>query len=80
MIDREYNYYLYADELPSAVVIREDKVAMVHYDKGTPIGYYDSFAKQYYIYNHLSLIVQVHETLDDSQAFRIVGFKVEPSS
>ena len=48
-----------------------------------PIGHIEpnnDGSLNYYIHNHLELTVQIHETLDDSNAFRIVGFKVEPMS
>lgn len=72
LIERDYHYTFYVDDLPSAW---KEEGATVKYENGIPIG---SFLEQgqLIVYNHLNFVVQVHETLDDKEAFRIVGFKV----
>lgn len=93
MIERDYHYTFYIDDLPSAFVSRnktlhdddesvsdETKGKTVRYENGIPVGSWEKEKGEYYINNHLDFTVQVHETLDDKDSFRIVGFKVEPIS
>jgi hypothetical protein len=80
MIDRDYHYTVYVDDLPSAYVTKVEGTPTVKYENGVPIGRYNSTENQYYILNHLEMTIQVHETMDDKESYRIVGFKIEPMS
>ncbi len=62
--------------MPSAYVTREASPS-VRYEEGIPVGYIDE-NNEYYIYNHFDFLIHIHETMEDKDAFRIVGFKVEP--
>lgn len=44
------------------------------YENGLPLGFYDRTTDLYYAYNHLEMTIQVHETMDDEESYRIVGF------
>jgi hypothetical protein len=79
-IERDYHYTFYIDDLPSAYISKKEETPTVKYENGIPIGTFDDHYKQYLIYNHLEFIIQIHDTLDDKESFRIVGFKVEPRS
>lgn len=48
------------------------------YFHGIPIGQYNRETHQAMIYNHLDIIVIVHDTMEGHH--RIVGFEVEPYS
>ena len=66
MIDRDYHYTLYIDELPSAYVSEGQKnSSVIKYENGIPIGKYNRSENKYYIFNHLEMTVQIHETMDD---------------
>lgn len=75
-----YHYRLYIDGLPSASILRDkqDKELPADYFHGVPIGKWSQETGQAMIYNHLDIIVIVHDTLDGHH--RIVGFDVEPYS
>lgn len=66
------------DDLPSAYVSRETSPT-VKYEEGIPLGYIDE-NNNYFIYNHFEFLISIHETMEDKDAYRIVGFKVEPLS
>jgi len=48
------------------------------YEKGFSVGYTDA-ANNVYLYNHVTLTVRYHY-LEETHAYRIVGFEVEPAS
>ena len=51
---------MYLDGLPSAVSFK-DKTS---YLDGVPIGYYDHSGGSKVIYNHLDIVVSVHNTME----------------
>jgi len=79
MMQSNFGYTLYLDNLPSATILRDklDKELPADYFHGIPIGVYEGNNK-IKIYNHWDLIVIVHDTLEGHH--RIVGFEVEPYS
>jgi hypothetical protein len=79
MMQSNFGYTLYLDNLPSATILRDkvDKELPADYFHGIPIGVYEGNGK-IKIYNHWDLIVVVHDTLEGHH--RIVGFEVEPYS
>mmetsp|Transcript_20218 Transcript_20218/g.19158 ORF Transcript_20218/g.19158 Transcript_20218/m.19158 type:complete len:114 (+) Transcript_20218:275-616(+) len=86
VIDRDYHYSWFMDNLPSAFVSREDNEP-VTYISGIPIGEVSmninengNLYRQYSIYNHHDITIELHENLNDNSSFTIVGFKVEPRS
>jgi len=68
------------DSLPAARVrtVKVGTETSTVYDRGFPVGYVDDNGDAY-LYNHVALTVRYHK-LDDSEAFRVVGFEVEPAS
>ena len=78
MMQHDYGYQLYLDNLPSATILRDQnkKELPVDYFKSVPIGVYEYGRKM--IYNHLDITVIVHDTLEHHH--RVVGFEVEPFS
>jgi hypothetical protein len=79
MIERDYHFTLFLDSLPSAYVSREEKT-LIKYSSGVPVGFVDKNNGEVYLYNHLEIIITVSETIEDNNAFRIIGFKIEPIS
>lgn len=79
-IQADYHYRLYIDGLPSASVLRDkaNKELPADYYHGIPIGKFDKDTFETTIYNHLDIIVVVHDTMEGHH--RIVGFEVEPYS
>jgi len=80
LIEKDYHYTLLVDELPSAFIQRSEEKATVKYENGIPLGILDKGDNNIYVYNHLEFTIQVHETIDDENTYRIVGFKIEPIS
>mmetsp|Transcript_48046 Transcript_48046/g.35258 ORF Transcript_48046/g.35258 Transcript_48046/m.35258 type:complete len:110 (+) Transcript_48046:339-668(+) len=85
-IDRQYHYSWIIDNLPSALVGR-DANSPIKYTSGIPVGEFETRIaepgtpfREYYLYNHHQLTIEVHETMDDNSSYRIVGFMVEPFS
>jgi transmembrane 9 superfamily member 2/4 len=62
--------------LPAASILDTDQYVSTQY-VGYPVGYVDG-ANGYALYNHVNIIIEYHEI--DEDAFRIVGFYVEPLS
>ena len=81
-IKDDYHYTLYLDDLPGALINRnEEEQQAEKFSSDIPIGYISKEGDGIsYLYNHLDMTISVHETLDDPFSFRIVGFKVEPMS
>jgi hypothetical protein len=79
MIQHDFRYKLYLDDLPSATILRDKKnrELPVNYESGIPIGEFQGLSK-IMIYNHLDITVLVHDTVEGHH--RIVGFEVEPFS
>jgi len=83
MIDHDYTYNLYLDDLPSATIMRDsnNRELPPNYYAGVPIGYSvkDELGnKRYALYNHIDITVIIHHTVEDHQ--RVVGFEIEPFS
>ena len=74
-----YHYNWIIDNLPSAAIITVDDQGKTqkHYAGGFPIGFMDTASKEYYVYNHVKLVIDYHEKTD---GYRVVGFAVEPMS
>ena len=85
MVEHEFLYRLYVDDLPSATMVHDpddpDK-NMVHpdYDDGIPVGVYNEKDGSIMIYNHLKMTILTHFEGGSDQKQRIVGFDVEPQS
>jgi len=80
MIERDYHYTLFTDDLPSAYVTNRNQTKIVKYENGMPLGLYDPFNERYFIYNHLKFTIMVHESRDKEDSYSIVGFNIEPLS
>ena len=64
------------DGLPSATILRgRDGKELIDYFEGIPIGHYNKQDDSLFIYNHLDITAETHETLEGHQ--RIVAFDVE---
>jgi len=69
------------DNLPSASVgISDTGTRQHHYAGGFPIGYMEKEAKEAYIYNHVNIMIDYHQTVPEVEEYRVVGFSVEPVS
>lgn len=79
MMQHNFGYTLYLDNLPSATILRdkENREMEPDYGKGIPVGVFEGLGK-IMVYNHLDITVVVHDTLEGHH--RIVGFEVEPFS
>ena len=79
-IDEEYQYNLYLDGLPAAVVLRNHETGELEtsYQDGIPVGYYDKNLKEYIVYNHLHMEVKYSKV--SKTVKQIVGFEIEPRS
>ena len=83
MIQNDYRYRLYLDDLPSATMERNDETGEFEpdYDDGVPIGIFDEDSGRILIYNHLVMTVLTHHEGGRNDDFqRIVGFDIEPQS
>jgi hypothetical protein len=84
MIDHDYKYTLFLDDLPSAVILRDknNRDLPPNYFDGIPVGYYETDEvtgiRRYALYNHFDITVIIHHTVENHQ--RVVGFEVEPWS
>jgi transmembrane 9 superfamily protein 2/4 len=76
---KDYEYKLYLDDLPSATITRDrmDEQLFNYFD-GVPLGKYDERSKKWFIFNHLDITVETHLTIEGME--RIVGFDIEPMS
>lgn len=79
MMQHNFGYTLYLDNLPSATILRDsqDREMEPDYGKGIPIGKFEGLGK-IMLYNHLDITVIVHDTIEGHH--RIVGFEAEPFS
>jgi len=68
------------DSLPAARVrtVKSGTETTTIYDRGFPVGYIDESGDAF-LNNYMALTVRYHK-LDDSEAYRVVGFEVEPMS
>jgi transmembrane 9 superfamily protein 2/4 len=80
MIDDEYLVNWIVDNLPAATryVRRGVGGGEFTYMNGFPVGIMRS--NRYYVHNHVKLDLKYHESPDEYQGYRIVGFEVEPHS
>jgi hypothetical protein len=86
MVRHNYSYKLYIDDLPSATVNHDGRTGKplfvnepdILFSSGIPIGVYSSVLDQVVIFNHLSITILTHSTIEGQE--RIVGFEVEPMS
>lgn len=85
-MDRNYEFTWTLDDLPSAYITNEE-APIVKYESGIPLGEIhrimnedSGLYKEYYTYNHHDIVIEVHESIDDADMYRIVGFRVEPQS
>ena len=76
MVKEDYHHNWIIDNLPAASVIDTDQFITTSYSRGFPIGYMDKLSKNPYLYNHVNIIIKYHQI--DVDAFRVVGFYVEP--
>ncbi|GMI51259.1 hypothetical protein ScalyP_jg5906 [Parmales sp. scaly parma] len=79
VIKHEYNNHWIIDNLPSASLIISQNVMYTNYAGGFPVGFVDG-DKKAYIFNHVKLIVEYHQVVPEEEAYRVVGFLVEPIS
>lgn len=84
MIDNEYKASWSLDGLPAGVRTtyrgsQNEGVKYSNYDDGFPIGASQE-GGAHFIYNHLNLIVQIHQISEDKEEYRVIGFLVEPLS
>lgn len=79
MMQHDFGYTLYLDNLPSATILRdaENRELTPDYGRGIPVGKFEGLGK-IMLYNHLDITVVVHDTYEGHH--RIVGFEVEPFS
>ena len=70
------------DNLPSAAVGLNAATGekQKHYAGGFPIGFIASDTKLPYIFNHVNIILDYHQRDPEVEAYRVVGFSVEPMS
>jgi transmembrane 9 superfamily protein 2/4 len=80
MIDDEYLVNWLVDNLPAATkyVRRGVGGGEFTYMNGFPVGIMRS--NRYYVHNHVKLDLKYHESPDEYNGYRIVGFEVEPHS
>jgi transmembrane 9 superfamily protein 2/4 len=76
-INGGYHHNWIIDNLPAASVIDTEQYILTSYSRGFPVGYFDE-DRNHYLYNHVNIILKYHEVGPD--AFRVVGFYVEPFS
>ena len=76
-IKRQYHHNWIVDNLPAASILDTDQFVTTQF-VGFPVGYLSADAKNYYIYNHVNIILEYHTVETDGH--RIVGFYVEPLS
>lgn len=70
------------DNLPSAAVGLNMATGekQKHYAGGFPIGFISADTKKPFVFNHVNIIVDYHQADPDVEAYRVVGFAVEPMS
>jgi transmembrane 9 superfamily protein 2/4 len=72
------------DNLPSAAVGLDAATGhkQRHYAGGFPIGFMGvgGGTSQFYVFNHVNIIVEYHKNDPTKESFRVVGFAVEPIS
>lgn len=70
------------DNLPSAAVGLNAVTGkkQTHYAGGFPIGFLAADTGKPYIFNHVNIIIDYHQYDPAVEAFRVVGFAVEPIS
>lgn len=81
LIKDDYRMNMILDNLPAALVqMREEKGKVKKmYDRGFPVGYYDSQQDMAYVNNHVKFTVLYHRDPEKDTA-RIVGFEARPTS
>jgi transmembrane 9 superfamily protein 2/4 len=80
MIDEEYLVNWMVDNLPAATRFAKADGAggdFIYMD-GFPVGVEQN--GKYFIHNHVKLDVKYHKQPDEFEAYRVVGFEVEPHS
>jgi len=79
-VKKDYLIQWTLDSLPAARVrtVKTGTETTTLYDRGFPLGFVDESGDAF-LYNHVALTVRYHK-LDDVDAYRVVGFEVEPSS
>eukprot|EP00753_Platysulcus_tardus_P008059 PLAT15592.1.p1 GENE.PLAT15592.1~~PLAT15592.1.p1 ORF type:complete len:734 (+),score=301.29 PLAT15592.1:366-2567(+) len=85
MIDEGYSVNWIVDNLPAATVVPISSGGAAHsvtYEHGWQVGApYADGKRRYYMNNHISITIKVHELANDDRGRRrIVGFEVEPFS
>ena len=80
MIDQEYRVHWLLDNLP--VAVRNEELGYV--SRGYPVGFIATTPKsskpQHYLFNHVRIVVRYHESPEEFEGGRIVGFEVVPFS
>ena len=76
-IKRQYHHNWIVDNLPAASIMDSDQFVTTQY-VGFPVGYQGTDPKNYYLYNHVNIVLEYHTVETDGH--RIVGFSVEPLS
>ena len=61
MIERDYHYTFYADDLPNAFQFKEANAVNIKYENGVPVGEWDQQSNQFYLFNHLDITIQVNQ-------------------
>jgi len=80
-IGRGYHHNWIIDNLPSASISHTTNGdVQTHYAGGFPIGFITEDTKQYFIYNHVNIVIEYHQVDGDADANRVVSFSVEPLS
>lgn len=81
LIDEEFHVHWDIDNLPVASLEEEDDEYIT---RGFPMGYMTekegSGEQEFFLYNHVKIIVRYSELPDEFEGIRIVGFEVEPYS
>lgn len=76
-IKSQYHHNWIVDNLPAASILDTDQFTTTQF-VGFPVGYQDADMKNYYLYNHVNIILDYHTV--EENGHRIVGFYVEPMS
>ena len=88
LINHDYFNMFYLDKLPSARGFFDliSKESYTIYQGGIPLGFFEeknnNEMEEYYIYNHFSFKVSLHEIISNTgnKRYEIVGFTTYPSS
>lgn len=76
-IKSQYHHNWIVDNLPAASILDTDQFTTTQF-VGFPVGYQDGDMKNYYVYNHVNILLDYHTV--EENGHRIVGFYVEPMS